>query len=317
MISVGNPALSPTMPAGKKKDSEKKASQTIGASNPSVQGYKRITGGQIKDILATPQVTRSDCYLVSTLKALAKSRLGKQMLKDSIKTSADGDTFEVTFNKYDKDNTYKVKKDEKYDTVTSRHQFNPTGAVETATNFVIQDRKDSKPGIIRTFAPLFCADSPVECNLASVYMETLTGRKPVALGDDSLLSLNSKKDEAVKLLDKIGEIPMNKHSFVAGSKLMNTKDGIGKMHYYVIKKVDKDNKEVHLVNPRYVDLTKGTAEKDFVTDLKNDGYSDKDIQKSKDKVNDMPKVYKLSYEQFMDNFRSIVGYFDDKVSKKH
>ena len=305
--------MAPVMPMNSNK---KDASARTVATNPAETGYKKITGGQIKDILATPQVTRSDCYLVSTLKALAKSRIGKQMLKQSIKTSEDGDTFEVTFNKYDKDNSYKVHKDEKYNTVTSRHQFNPTGAVETATNFVVQDRKDSKPTIIRTFAPLFCADSPVECNLASVYMETLTGRKPVSLGDDSLLSLNSKKEEAEKLLDKIGDVTMNKHSFVAGSKLMNTRDGIGKMHYYVIKKVDKDKKEVHLINPRYVDLTKGTAEKDFEIDLKNDGCSEKDIQKSKDKVNNMPKVYKLSYEQFMNNFRSIVGYFDDKISKQ-
>lgn len=304
--------MAPVMPMNSNK---KDASARTVATNPAETGYKKITGGQIKDILATPQVTRSDCYLVSTLKALAKSRIGKQMLKQSIKTSADGDTFEVTFNKYDKDNSYKVQKDEKYNTVTSRHQFNPTGAVETATNFVVQDRKDSKPAIIRTFAPLFCADSPVECNLASVYMETLTGRKPVSLGDDSLLSLNSKKEEAEKLLDKIGDVTMNKHSFVAGSKLTNTKDSIGKMHYYVIKKVDKDKKEVHLINPRYVDLTKGTAEQDFEIDLKNDGCSEKDIQKSKDKVNNMPKVYKLSYDQFMNNFRSIVGYFDDKISK--
>ncbi len=309
MISVGNPSIAPIMPVnnGKKEDT----TRTV-ATNPSETGYKKITGGQIKKILATPQVTRSDCYLVSTLKALAKSRIGKQMLKQSIKTSADGDTFEVTFNKYDKDNTYTVQKDKKYDITTSRHQFNPTGAVETATNFVIQDRRDSKPAIIRTFAPLFCADFPVECNLASVYMETLTGKKPVSIGDDSLLSLNSKKEEAVELLDKIGDTKMNKHSFVAGSKLMNTKDNIGAMHYYVIKKVDKDKKEVHLINPRYVDLTKGTAEKDFEIDLKNDGCNDKDIQYSKNKVNNMPKVYKLSYEQFMNNFRSIVGYFDNK-----
>ena len=310
MISVGYPVTAPTVPAnGTKKD----AATNVAATSPE-KNYKKITGGQIKEILATPQVTRSDCYLVSTLKALAKSRHGKQMLKQSIKTSADGDTFEVTFNKYDKDNSYKVQKDQKYDIVTSRNRFNPTGAVETATNTVIQDRRDSKPAVIRTFAPLFCADFPVECNLASVYMETLTGKKPISIGDDSILSLNSKKEEAVKLLDKIGETTMNKHSFVAGSKLMNTKDKIGAMHYYVIKKVDKDKKEVQLINPRYVDLTKGTAEKDFEIDLKKDGCNEYDIQIQKNSVNNMPKVYKLSYEQFMNNFRSIVGYFDDKKS---
>ena len=104
MISVGNPVASPTM----QNTIKAKAPETYSrAKNPAEAGYKKITGGQIKDILATPQVVRSDCYLVSTLKSLAKCRMGKQMLKQSIKTSPDGDSFEVTFNKYDKNNTYR------------------------------------------------------------------------------------------------------------------------------------------------------------------------------------------------------------------
>lgn len=313
MISVGNPIASPMMQntvKTKVPETENKA------KNPSTDGFKKITGGQIKEILATPQIVRSDCYLVSSLKSLAKSRMGKQMLKQSIRTSPDGDTFEVTFNKYDKDNTYKVEKDKKYDVITGRTKLNPTGAVETATNFVVQDRKDAKPALIRIFGPLCCGDSPIEGNLASKYMETLTGRKPISLGDDGLRSLSSRKEEATKLLDDIGSQTMNHHSFVAGSKLLGTNDGIGTMHYYVIKKVDKDKKEVHLVNPRYVDFTKGTSKEDFDNDLKNDGVKDeKYLEKQRNKLNDMPKVYKLSYDQFMDNFRSIVGYFDDKVMK--
>ena len=92
-------------------------------------GYKKITKGQIKEITATPQVTRSDCYLVSTLKALAKSGFGKQMLKQSIKVSPDGDVFEVKFNKYDKDNVYTVQNDTKYEVATGRSKFNPTVAM--------------------------------------------------------------------------------------------------------------------------------------------------------------------------------------------
>lgn len=313
MISVGNPIASPTMSnTVKPKEPE---TQTK-AKNPAETGYKKITGGQIKEILATPQIVRSDCYLVSTLKSLAKSRMGKQMLKQSIKTSQDGDSFEVTFNKYDKNNTYRVEKDEKYNVVSGRTKLNPTGAVETATNFVVQDRKDVKPALIRIFGPLCCGESPIEGNLASKYMEALTGRKPISLGDDSLRPLSSKKEEATKLLDDIGSQTMNHHSFVAGSKLMNTKDGIGTMHYYVINKVDKNKKEVYLVNPRYVDFTKGTSKEDFDNDLKNDGMKDsKYLEKQRNKLKEMPKVYKLSYDQFMNNFRSIVGYFDDKVMK--
>ena len=146
MISVGNPSASPMMQNTIKSKTQETDSR---AKNPAKAGYKKITGGQIKDILATPQVVRSDCYLVSTLKSLAKSRMGKQMLKQSIRTSPDGDSFEVTFNKYDKNNTYKIENDEKYNVVCGRSKFNPTGAVETATNFVVQDRKDSKLEIFK------------------------------------------------------------------------------------------------------------------------------------------------------------------------
>lgn len=275
------------------------------------ESFKKITKGQIKDILKTPQLNRSDCYLVSTLKALAKSGFGKQMLKNSIKTSPDGDTFEVRFNKYDTDNAYKVQNDDKYEVATGRSRFNTTGSVETATMDVIQDRRDAKPLYLR----LFGYSNPLEGNLASVYMETLTGKKPISIGDNGVLPLSSKREETTELLDKIGDLPINRHSFVAGSKMLNCHDGIGKMHYYVIKKVDKDKKEVHLVNPRYVDLSDEKALEEFNIDLKNNSYSNKEIQLMKEKVDNIPKVIKLDYEQFMDNFRSIVGYFDKKKNK--
>lgn len=276
------------------------------------EGYKKITKGQIKDILATPQLMRSDCYLVSTLKALAKSGFGKQMLKQSIKTSPDGDTFEVRFNKYDRDNVYSISNGDKYEVATGRSRFNPTGSVETATSDVIQDQKDAKPLYLR----LFGYSNPLEGNLASVYMETLTGKKPISIGDDGILPLSSKKSETIQLLDKIGSMPMNHHSFVAGSKMMNCHDGIGKMHYYVIKKVDSDKKEVHLVNPRYVDLSDNESLEELKNDLKNERVSDKEIKEVQDDIEKMPKVIKLDYDKFMDNFRSIVGYFDEKTSKK-
>ena len=156
---------------------------------------------------------------------------------------------------------------------------------------------------------------PMEYNVASYCMENLTGKKPISIGDESLMSLSHKKEEAVALLDRIGELPINRHSFVAGSKLSGTKDNIGTMHYYVLKKVDKDKKEVHLVNPRYVDLEKGNAKQEFEEDLKLAEATPEEILSCVEDVKNMPKVYKLSYEQFLKNFRSIVGYFDEKVEK--
>lgn len=311
MISVGFNPVSQTVGAEKEKEERK----LYTASRPETEGFKNITGGQIKDILATPQVNRSDCYLVSTLKALAKSGFGKQMLKKSIKTSKDGDTFEIQFKKYDGKNSYKVADDSLYEGVTDRTRFNPTGAVESAANFLYQEKFSSKPLYIRAYSGIMVDRLPMEYNVASYCMENLTGKKPISIGDESLMSLSHKKEEAVALLDRIGELPINRHSFVAGSKLSGTKDNIGTMHYYVLKKVDKDKKEVHLVNPRYVDLEKGNAKQEFEEDLKLAEATPEEILSCVEDVKNMPKVYKLSYEQFLKNFRSIVGYFDEKVEK--
>lgn len=319
MISVGyNPAMQ-TSPQTAPQPEVKEYSEEVlypQLSKPAKDGFKKITGGQIQDIKKTPQVTRSDCYLVSSLKALAKSGFGKQMLKKSIKTSADGDTFEVQFNKYDGKNSYKISQSTSYEAVSGRSRFNPIGAVEHASNCLYQDKFSSKPAYVRAYSGITMQGIPLEYNLASYFMKNLTGKDPIALGDESLRSLSSKKEEATALLDKIGDYPINRHSFVAGSKLKGTKDGIGTMHYYVIKGVDKDKKEVHLVNPRYVDFSKEGAEKEFEIDMKNDGVVDeKEMADLKNNVKNMPKVYKLSYDQFLNNFRSMVGYFDEKVVK--
>ncbi len=305
MFSVSSQTVSPTIL------SDKQNANYLEPKDSYTENYKKITKGQIKDILKTPQLMRSDCYLVSTLKALAKSGFGKQMLKNSIKTSPDGDTFEVRFNKYDKENVYPVKSCDKYEIITGRSRFNPTGSVETATSDVIQDRSDAKPLYLR----LFGYDSALEGNLASVYMETLTGKKPINIGDNSILPLSKHKEEVTQLLDKIGELPINRHSFVAGSKIANCHDDIGKKHYYVIKKVDKDKKEVHLVNPRYFDVSDEDIVNDFKTDLKNEGVDDNSIDKEKEDIKNMQKVIKIDYDKFMANFRSIVGYFDAKTQK--
>jgi len=318
MISVGyNPAMQTTPQPAPQREEKEYSDEVLypRKSKPSTDGFRKITGGQIKDIIKTPQVMRSDCYLVSSLKALAKSGFGKQMLKKSIKTSPDGDTFEIQFNKYDGKNSYKISKSTSYEAVSGRSRFNPTGAVEHASNCLYQDKFSSKPTSIRAYSSVLMQDLPLEFNLASYFMKNLTGKDPIALGDESLRSLTSKKEEATALLDKIGELPINRHSFVAGSKLSGTKDGIGTMHYYVIKDVDKDKKEVHLVNPRYVDFSKDGAEKEFEVDLKNGGCPTEEVEEGKNEVKNMPKVYKLSYDQFLDNFRSVVGYFDEKVVK--
>ena len=80
-------------------------------NQPEKDEFKRITKSKIKDILVTPQIARSDCYLISSLKALAKSGFGKKLLKKSITSNDDHTEYKVEFNKYDKSEnaSYKIK----------------------------------------------------------------------------------------------------------------------------------------------------------------------------------------------------------------
>ena len=237
--------------------------------------YRSIRVNHLDAIKDTSQKNLSDCYLVATLKALVKSTFGKKWLKESIKTSPEKNAFEVRFNKYTENNIYHIENNDNYYKMSRRKKFNPTGAVESATLQLVKDREDAKP----LYLKIFGYKNPVEGNLASVFMETLTGKKPISIGDKSVLPLTVNKKKAVKLLDEIADTPDGKHSFVSGSKLLNCSDEVSSMHYYVIDKVNKAKKEIHLINPRYKDLT-------------------------------------ISYEEFLKNFRSIVGYFDSKIIKK-
>ena len=285
-------------------------------NQPEKDEFKRITKSQIKDILVTPQIARSDCYLISSLKALAKSGFGKKLLKKSITSNGDHTEYKVEFNKYDKSEnaSYKIKENEEYKNVTGRNDFNITGAVENSTNKLICEKSDAKPSYLRLFSK-FVYDTKFEGNLASVFMKNLTGKDPISVGDKGVLPLSlSNKEATVKLLDEIGNLPIDKHSFVAGSRLLKTSEEIGKTHYYVVKKVDNKKKEVHLVNPRYTDFAKKDWEESFDKTFKQKGLTDEQIKAKKEKLKKDNDIC-LSYEKFMDNFRSLVGYKADMIKK--
>ena len=219
-------------------------------TQPQKDEFKRITKGQIRDIKKYPQFARSDCYLVASLKSLAKSGFGQQMLKNSVSSNQDRTAFNVQFKHYensDKD-TYNVHKNDEnssiaFEVATGRPDFRTIGAVEKATSDMNGEKSDAKPWYLKVFNKY---GTNLEGNQASYFMRNLTGVEPISIGDEGLMSLShSNKEQATKLLDKIGEFPMNRHSFVAGSKIMGTKN-VGSSHYYVLNKVDNKEKKVYL-----------------------------------------------------------------------
>ena len=292
-------------------------------TQPQNDEFKRITKGQIRDIKKYPQFARSDCYLVASLKSLAKSGFGKQMLKNSVSSNQDRTAFNVQFKRYentDKD-TYNVHKNDEdssiaFEVATGRPDFRTIGAVEKATSDMNGEKSDAKPWYLKVFNKY---GTNLEGNQASYFMRNLTGVEPISIGDEGLMPLSYKnKEKATKLLDKIGEFPMNRHSFVAGSKIMGTKN-VGSSHYYVLNKVDNKEKKVYLRDPRYSDLSQEDMQQYIKDSCKIDSRIDteKKAQKAIDKAKSKPKEICLSYDDFMKDFRSIVGYFDKKVVKNY
>ena len=288
-------------------------------SQPQQDEFKRITKGQINDIKKYPQFARSDCYLVASLKSLAKSGFGQQMLKNSISSNQDKTSFNVQFKRYENDekNTYNVNRNDEhssvaYEVATGRPDFRTIGAVEKATSDINGEKSSTKPWYIRTFGKY---NTNLEGNEANYFMYNLTGVKPISLGDSGLRSLSSaNKEEATRLLDKIGELPMNRHSFVCGSKIYGTKN-VGKSHYYILNKVDNKEKKVYLRDPRYADVNKADMQ-EYIKDCCDitDGLRDSiATQQTINEIKGKQKNLCLSYDDFMKDLRSIVGYFDKKV----
>lgn len=260
--------------------------------------YRKITKGQLGQIHSTPQQNLSDCYLVASLKALAKSNFGEKMLKNSIQ-SADGKVYKIRFNKFG-DETYLEKFDSAYKNNSQRKNFNIMGAVESAFKQLLERHSSAKPFFLRF-------SKSIENNTASKFMEVLTGKKPISLGDNCIGSLNRTPKKAVALLDAIADKPMDKHSFVAGSNLFITEKGVADQHYFVIKKVDKAKKKVYLMNPRYTELNSKEDYREYVENVSC--KSQKSFNTLMEKL-PREKVLCLDYDKFMKNFRSIVGYFE-------
>ena len=307
---------------GNSVEKENLKTENKSLAQPEKDEFKRMTKSQIKDILVTPQVARSDCYLVSTLKALAKSGFGKKILKNCITLNSDKTAYNVNFKKYQNEGekaSYTVNNGEKYLETTGKFSLNPIGAVEVASSDLLNDRKDAKPWYLRVFG----YDTNLEGNLASVFMKNLTGKDPISLNDNSPFSLSFKnKKNAKELLDKIGNLPIDKHSFVAGSVISEPElDSIKAKHYYVIKDVDNKKKEVHLMNPRYINFSNEKVVQEFEKIIDNDirkyDISERAVEQEKrilrKELKEMPRVITLSDDDFIDNFRSIVGYMQEKV----
>lgn len=166
-----------------------------------------ITPKQIES-LATAQQYFHDCYILSSLGILSRSKKGQKILQNNITTN--GKDFNIKFlNVNGKTEDYFISSKEIHDLKfrnsddTLQEMHCPIiKSVELAVNKLIKNHPFKKPPIYRAMD----TQQPFEYNKPSRFLELFTGQKPITLNESSLrMSLMSKLRDAGDLMMKIWE----------------------------------------------------------------------------------------------------------------
>lgn len=238
-----------------------------------------ITPKEIKSLKCAIQHFQ-DCYLVSSIGALAKSPNGRKILAENIAHTKDG--FRIRFNNINgKTHDFFVSQKEIDDLVYMDKFFNPiplkqphnpvVKALEAAMNKLLTQFPSKKPLICR----FPNCNEKFEYNKPSNFMEMFTGRKPLVINESSFrISLKSKEKESIEIFDKISDQPQN--SFVTGTAI-NFHKGLSDNHCYSITKTDKNARTIEFFDHRFLEKITLTYE-EAIKKLKFIvGYFDKDL----------------------------------------
>lgn len=223
-----------------------------------------------------------DCYLLSSVSALAKSSNGKKILAQNIARTNEG--YRVRFNNIvdngedffitekEMDNLIYLDKYMNPDPVQFFTPHNPViKAIEVAMNKLLKKYPLKKPLICR----IPDCHERFEFNKPSNFWEMFTGKKPINVNEDGFrFSLKSKADECVELFDKMGENPDN--SFVVGTSISLHKR-LANFHCYRVENVDKSDNSIEIFDHRH------------------------------------QKTLKLSYDEAIKYLKYIVGYFNSDL----
>lgn len=208
-----------------------------------------ITSSELHS-LKKPVQNFADCYLVSSIGALARSNDGQKILSENIKHTSDG--FKVRFqNVNSKPRDYFISQEDiqNHPIPYNEYGYEPNtivSAVEIAMNWLLERNPDKKPFISRLAS--FPFDERFEYNYPSNFMEMFTGKQPIKLNERSLrMSLKRDKDQAVELLENIDKA--DDFSFVAGTGLFGKK-GLTPTHCYTVEGVNTENKYVQIFDCR-------------------------------------------------------------------
>ena len=243
---------------------------------------KQLSTQEIQNLKHAVQYFQ-DCYLVSSIGALAGCRNGQKILRENISHTKDG--FCIKFNNIngqiedffvtqkEMDNLVYMDKYLNPIPISKYFPHNPViKAIEAAMNKLLTKYPYKKPWICR----IPDCNEKFEFNKPSNFFKMFTGKIPIVLNEGSIkLSLKSKRDTSRMLFDKISEEPDN--SFVAGTSF-GFGDRISNNHCYSITSIDKASCTIKLFDHRTLETLILTYE-EAIRKLKYlVGYFNKDLE---------------------------------------
>ena len=188
-----------------------------------------------------------DCYLVSSVGALANSTNGRRILSENIAHTQDG--FRVRFRNINgqtrdffvtqKEMDNLIYMDKYCNPIEVKIPHNPiVKAIEVAMEKPLTQNPGKKPWICRFPR----CNEKFEFNKPSNFLEMFTGIKPTILNESGLmLTLRSKQKTAANLFERIKHNPDN--SFVGGTSIWFNKD-LMSTHCYSLNGINKDSLEI-------------------------------------------------------------------------
>ncbi len=220
----------------------------------------------------------SDCYLVSSVGALARSKNGRKTLRNNIRYNQNKQYYEIHFLDWKKQKKDIFVSQKEMSNIVLTDKFANPLKLTSPHNPIIQAIECSMNKLIKScpsVKPLFCrlasSVEPFEYNISSNFMKMFTGVKPISINEKTLRkNLTHHKESVLELFDRMKD---NNFSFIAG-----TSKGTRKFcawHCYSIEKVDGSN--VFLYDHR-----KQTS------------------------IN-------VKYDEFIKSFKYITGYFNDML----
>ena len=230
------------------------------------------------DSLSSAKQHFSDCYIMSTLDTLSKTKNGRKCIKEHI-VRDDLNPFLINCYLYTP-NGEKLKYSIPSNAVVSGYEklykYQPNELIRTVDISVGEYEKKykAKPWICR-FTDDFKTYS-FENSLPSLFMTMITGIKPTIniAETDFNIDLSSKKDEVMKLFERMDKD--KNHSLVIGTGLKML-DG-SSWHVYVLEDVNLANNTITVKNKR------GNIKKTLNIDTALNtfkfivGYFDKDLK---------------------------------------